>query len=110
MKTLAWLIVGAFAIVFVLTTFVPYSPARLSAEAYFSEQEIDVGLRYAYERRFFMWTSIAVELGLLMSLGMTGLARQLADRFLAWTGQRRILAVLGVGLVYMVLHEVLHLP
>jgi STE24 endopeptidase len=110
MKTLVWLIVGAFVIVFVLTTFIPYSPARVTAEAYFSEREIDVGLRYAFERRFFMWASIALELGLLMTLGMTGLARRWANRFLAWTGQRSILAALGVGLVYLTLHEILQLP
>jgi STE24 endopeptidase len=110
MKTLALLIVGAFVIVFVLTTFIPYSPARVTAEAYFSEQEIDVGLRFAFERRLFMWASIALELGLLMVLGMTGSARRWADRFLAWTGQRRILAALGVGLLYLTLHEILQLP
>jgi STE24 endopeptidase len=41
---------------------------------------------------------------------MTNIGRRLADRFLGWTGHNRILAVLGVGLVYLSLAEVLYLP
>lgn len=110
MKTLVWLIVGAFAIVFAITTFIPYSPAEVTAQAYFSEQEIEIGLRYAFERKLFMWGSVALELGLLMTLALTGLARRCADRFLAWSGQRRILAALGMGLLYLMLHQILQLP
>jgi STE24 endopeptidase len=110
MKTLAWLIVGAFVIVFVLTTFIPYSPAVVTAEAYFNPLEIRNGQHFSFERRLFMWGSIALELGLLMLLGMTGIARRWADCILGWTGRSRILTALGMGLVYATLHEILQLP
>jgi len=49
-------------------------------------------------------------LGLLYVLAMTSLARRWADRLLDWTGQRRIIAALGMGLTFVVLHEILYLP
>jgi STE24 endopeptidase len=57
-----------------------------------------------------MWGATALELGLLCVLALTGIARRWADRFLVWSGQRRILAVLLMGLAYVCLHEILMLP
>jgi STE24 endopeptidase len=111
MKTLVWTIAAVFFVLFLLTTFVPYPAARDDAlSAGFTPDDIDTGRQIIFERRFFFWGATALELGLLCVLAMTGLARLWADRFLVWTGQRRILAVLLMGLAYVALHEILFLP
>jgi len=111
MKTLVTTIAALFFLLFVLTTFVPYPAARATAlNTGFTEEQINTGLQYTFERRFFQWTAIGLELGLLYVLAMTSLARRWADRVLDWTGQRRIIAALGMGLIYVVLHEILYLP
>src|ERR1700722_19188596 len=111
MKTLAATIDPLFFLLFVVTTFVPFPAARDTAtDAGFSAEQIDQGRLYSFQRRVFLWTGTALELGLLYCLAMTGVARRLADRFLAWTGERRILAALGMGAVYLVLHKVLFFP
>src|SRR5471032_2333945 len=104
MKTLVCTVAALFFLLFILTALVPYPAARETALASgFDSSTIDTGLQYAFERRFFSWTWTAVELTLLYVLAMTSVGRRLADRFLGWTGNRRILAVLGVGLVYLVI-------
>ena len=111
MKTLVSTVAALFFLLFVLTTLVPYPPARETAlNSGFDNATIDTGLQFAFERRFFSWTWIAVELTLLYVLAMTSVGRRLADRFLGWTGNRRILAVLGVGLVFALIEEILYLP
>ncbi len=112
MKTLVTTIAALFFLLFVLTTFVPYPAARATAlnTGFFTEDQINTGLQYTFERRFFQWTAIALELALLYVLAMTSLARRWADCLLDWTGQRRIIAALGMGLTYVVLHEILNLP
>ncbi|MBI1830717.1 MAG: M48 family metallopeptidase [Planctomycetes bacterium] len=111
MKTTVSTIAAGFFLLFVLTTFVPYPAARESAHAAdFSTEQIDRGLQYAFERRFFFWGATALELGFLCVLTMTGLGRRLADWFLERTGQRRVLAALGVGAVYLIGHELLWAP
>jgi STE24 endopeptidase len=111
MKTLVSTIAALFFLLFVLTTLVPYPPARETALASgFDNTTIDTGLQFTFERRFFSWTWTAVELTLLYVLAMTSVGRRLADRVLGWTGNRRILAVLGVGLVFAVIEELLYLP
>lgn len=111
MKTAASTIAALFLVLFVLTTFVPYPAARESAQAVdFSAEQIDRGLQYTFERRFFFWGATALHLALLCVLAMTGAGRWLADRFLEWTGERRILAALGVGMVYVAAHELLWMP
>ena len=111
MKTLIWTIAAAFFVLFVLTMFVPYPPARAEAiSAGFTQDDIHTGSQITFERRLCMWGATALELGLLCVLALTGIARRWADRFLAWTGQRRILAVLLMGLSYVCLHEILMLP
>jgi STE24 endopeptidase len=111
MKTLVSTIAALFFLMFVLTTFVPYPGARATAlHTGFTEDQINTGLQYTFERRFFQWTADALELGLLYVLAMTRLARRWADRLLDWTSQRRIVAALGMGLTYVALHEILHLP
>src|SRR6266851_2780865 len=111
MKTLISTIAALFLLLFVLTTFVPHPAAREEARtAGFTVDQIDTGLQYTFERRFFQWTAIALELALLYVLAMTRLARRWADRLLDWTGQRRILVALGMGLTYVALHEILNLP
>ena len=111
MKTLVPTIAALFLLLFVVTTFIPYPPARDTAmDAGFTPAQIDLGLRYTFERRFFLWGATALELGLLYFLAMTSVSRRLADRFLAWTGGRRILAALGMGAVYLALHKLWSLP
>jgi STE24 endopeptidase len=111
MKTLATTVAALFFLLFVLTTFVPYPPAIEKAqEAGFNADDISTGLQITFERRFFLWGRTALELGLLYVLAMTGLARRWADRFLAWSGNNRIVAVLGMGLLCLVLQEFVSLP
>jgi len=94
-----------------VATFIPSEAAYKQArEAAFTTDQIDLGLQYALERRCFMWTLQAIELALLAGMALTGCGRWLADRFLAWTGQRRVLAALGVAAVYAIAHELLYLP
>ena len=111
MKTLATTIAASFLVLFILTTLVPYPPARETAlHSGFSSDLIETGLQYTFERRFFSWGWIALELTLLYVLVFTSLSRRWADRWLAWTGGRRVLAVMGMGLAYVLIQEVLYLP
>ncbi|MBI3823109.1 MAG: M48 family metallopeptidase [Planctomycetes bacterium] len=111
MKTIVSTIAALFLVLFILTTFVPYPPARSAAlNAGFTDADIDTGLQLAYERRFFAWATIALELGILCAFALSGLGRRWADRLLEWTGERRIPAALGMGLTIAVVHEILWLP
>jgi STE24 endopeptidase len=111
MRTLASTIAAVFFVLFVLTTFISYPPAQVTAhDVGFKDDQIDIGLRYTFERRFFFWGTTALEVGLLCVLALTNLGRRWADRLLAWTGNRRILAALGMGLTFAVVHEVLYFP
>jgi STE24 endopeptidase len=95
---------------FVLTTFVPYAPSRAEAARYFSAEEIDDGLRYAFQRRLFFWTSVALQLTLLGVLALTGAGRRLADFCDRLTGKRWLLTVLLVGGVCFLAQTALELP
>jgi STE24 endopeptidase len=98
-------------ILLALAMFVPYPPARDDAlAAGFTSEQIDLGLQYSLERRIIFWIATTLEFALLSFLALTGWSRRWADRFLAWSGQRRLFAVLGVGLIYFVLHQALFLP
>ncbi len=111
MKTLVPTIAALFLVLFVLTTFVPYPPARDTAlAAGFKDEQIDTGLQITHQSRFFTWTWIALHLAKFYVIALTPVGRRLADRFLAWTGNRRILAALGVGLVLVLIEEILWLP
>jgi STE24 endopeptidase len=111
MKTLIYTSAAAFFVLVVLTTFVPYPQARADAlAAGFTEDDINIGLQLTRERRLFMWGATALELTLLCIFAMPPFARKLADRWLAWTGGQRVLAALGVGLTYWIIHEILSLP
>jgi STE24 endopeptidase len=57
-----------------------------------------------------MWAGQALELGILCAFALTSLGRRLADRMLAWTGQRRVLAAVAVGIFISLVHFVLYLP
>lgn len=110
-KAIALVLACGFALLFVATTFIPYAPAIDAARAAgFSDAEIETGLQFTLERRFFMWGGMALELSLLFLFALTSCGRRLADRFLAWTGHRRILAMLGVGFCFWILHEILYVP
>src|SRR5205823_204268 len=93
----ALLLSGLLALLalFFLTTFVPTPEStRADAAQYFSQADIDTGLRFSFERRLFFWASTAIELGLLIYLIATGAARRWADRFDRWTGRRWLLTLL----------------
>src|SRR5260370_35353780 len=98
MKTLVSTIAALFLLLFVLTTFVPHPAAREEARtAGFTVDQIDTGLQYTFERRFFQSTAIALEFALLYVPAMTRLARRLGGLFTVWTVQSRILACLAIG-------------
>lgn len=109
------LLIAAVALVmvgqFVLANFVPYAPAIDTARAAgFTDDEIATGLQFTFERRFFVWLNLALELGFLGALTFTRLGRALADRWLAWFGGRRVPAALGVGLTLWTALALLYLP
>jgi STE24 endopeptidase len=92
-------------------TFIPYSPALDEARAAgFSDETIQTGLNFAFERRILFWIWTALDLGLLYVLAISGLGRRWADRCLAWTHGYRIPAALCLGLGYLALHEIVTLP
>src|SRR5476651_951450 len=103
MKALIWTIAGVYVLLFVLTTFVPYEPARVEASDYFFKDEIDTGLEYAFQRRLFMWASVGLELVLLYVLATAAWVRRWVNWVRDWSGIRSLVPVLGVGLLYMVL-------
>jgi STE24 endopeptidase len=111
MKIFVSLIVGTFLLLVILTMFTSYPPAIEDARAAgFSDSDIQTGMQYNYERRLFMWASQALELLLLCTFALTSVCRGLANRFLIWTGERRVLAALGVGFCFWFLHNLLYLP
>jgi STE24 endopeptidase len=134
LKTALALIVVAFVLLFILTTFVP-PPAAEYAEArrFFSLDEIATGETFGFGRKLFFWASTALELGLLIALVVTGAARRLADtyshwlrldvvpaavdgsrgrRLRAWAGSlgRWLVVLLLMGATYAILHELLQFP
>jgi STE24 endopeptidase len=103
-------VVITMAALFVLTTLVPYPPAREEALRHFSSEEIDIGQQYAFERRLFFWANVVIEASLLGVLALTGLGRRWADHFLVWTGGRRLPAALLMGGAYFAIDQLLHFP
>jgi STE24 endopeptidase len=68
-----------YALLFTLTTFTHSEAAEVAAAKYFTHAEIANGLRYAFQRRLFFWTSTALQLLFLSFVVFTGFARRLAD-------------------------------
>lgn len=109
MKNFVGLVLALFFALFILTVFVPYPPARLEAERYFTPHDIDRGLEYSLERRLLFWASSAVELGLLLLFGLTVASRRLADGVGRLSGYW-LIVVLSVGGVCYVAIQLLQLP
>ncbi len=105
-------VTGLFLVaLFVVTTFIPYPTARQQAlEAGFDEAMIDQNFQYAFERRISFWISTSSEFALLVFLAMSGVARRWAEWLLVRCKQNRYVAALGLGLAYLLLHELLYLP
>jgi STE24 endopeptidase len=68
-----------YGLLFVLTTFPASSEAEAQASRYFSSQEIETGLRFAFQRRLFFWAITALQLAFLFVVVFSGFARKLAD-------------------------------
>jgi STE24 endopeptidase len=68
-----------YTILFVLTTFPRSAEVEAAAVRYFSKQEIELGLRYAFQRRLFSWSSTAVQLAFLTVVVFSGFGRRVAD-------------------------------
>jgi STE24 endopeptidase len=107
-------LVGAGLVAIVLlciATFIPYPPAaEIARAAGFSDSTIETGLQLNFERRIFFWIYTVIELGLICVLALTPIGRRVADRLLVWTRGYRIPAALGMGCIYLVLHDLLTLP
>jgi STE24 endopeptidase len=99
-----------FLVVFTVTTFVPSPAARAEAARYFSQKEIDQGLRFAFERRLFYWAGFGLHLGILTWIVFSGFARKLAEGCLAWTARLWFFAVLLVGAFCFLVEEAISLP
>ena len=111
MKRLLAAGLGVFLALFLLTTFVPWSDAQARALAYgFTSEQVERGLQFSFERRLFFWLGSALELGLLVVLITTGMARRWADWFYARTRGSWLLTLVLMGLAYLVLHELLQFP
>src|SRR5207245_1740103 len=110
-----------YALLFALTMF-PHSPAaEAQASAYFSQQEIETGFRYAFQRRMFVWASTGLQLTFLFVVVFTGFGRKLADvlgsvvpfptnRGRLLRGLHWLATVLLVGAFCFVVEELLLLP
>jgi len=110
-KIVIGLIVAALFALVTLTTFIPYPAAIEEARATgFSDSDIQIGLQYSFERRLFLWLAQVLEVGLLCGFALTRVSRRLADRLLGWTWQNRILAALGIGLFFSLVHTLLYVP
>ncbi|MCC6421527.1 MAG: M48 family metallopeptidase [Gemmataceae bacterium] len=68
-----------YVVLFFVTTFTQSAAAEARAAAYFSRHDIERGLRYAFERRLFFWSSTAVQLLFLGAVVFSGFGRRLAD-------------------------------
>ncbi len=68
-----------YVTLFALTTFTRSAQFESAAAAYFSPQEIERGLRLAFQRRLFFWGSTALQLLFLAVVVFSGCARRLAD-------------------------------
>jgi STE24 endopeptidase len=99
-----------FVAVFVGTTLLPDPAARAEAAKYFTQEEINQGLRFSFERRLFFWTGFGIHVVILTWIVFTGFARKLADGCLAWTGGRWLVAVLLVGAFCFLIEEAISLP
>src|SRR5215467_3200935 len=69
-----------FTGLFVATTFAESESARIQAETFFTTEQIEVGLHYAFQRRLLMWAGIFLDLGFLALLIATPLTRRITDR------------------------------
>jgi STE24 endopeptidase len=131
LKATFTVILAAFLVLFIVSTFVPPPATEVDhARLYFTEEQIETGLRFAFERRFFFWGSTALELGLLLALVGTGWLGKLCAR---WTGYsdddaavgaslterlwssrsslaRWLVTLLLVGAGYAILYELLQFP
>src|SRR5262245_6124009 len=110
MRRFVGLVVAVFFGLCVLTTFVPYPPARTEAERYFDAQVIDNGLEYSLQRRLLFWSATGVELGLLLALGLTSAGPRLADAFLRLVPGSWLVALAGVGSVCFLLQHLVQFP
>jgi STE24 endopeptidase len=101
---------GAFLLLFVLTTFVPSAQAEARAAAYFSADEIATGLRYSFERRLLFWAATGLELALLGYLVAGGAGRRWADRFQGLARGSWLGTLLLMAAAYWLAHEALQFP
>jgi len=110
MTRVIWAGLLLFLAVLLATTFVPSPAARAEAANYFSPKEINQGLQLSFERRLLYWADFGIHLGILTWIVFSGFARKLADGCLAWTGGRRLVAVLLVGVFCFLVEEAVALP
>src|ERR1700686_4115664 len=99
-----------FVTLFVVTAFSHSSAARAEAALYFSDEVIERGLEYSFQRRLLFWPLLALRFGLLVVLVETGLGRRVTDRCQALVGGRWLPTVLLVGALYFLADELLSLP
>lgn len=99
-----------FIMLFLATTFQDSEAARERARPFFTAEQIDVGLQFAFERRLFYWASVFIHLGFLTLLVATSIARRVTDRWHELVGGRWWLTVLLVGATYFLAVTALTFP
>lgn len=92
-------------------TFVP-APADTVAEAgaYFTGDEIELGVRFAAERRLLFWGQTFAQLTLMLALVFTNAGRRLTAWCQARTGGLWLLTLLTAGAVYYALLTICAFP
>jgi STE24 endopeptidase len=94
---------------FAVPCFLPSEQARTQAlEAGFSEDDIERGSQYAFQRQLFAWPWTILHIALLTVL--VAKSRTLADVCSRWVRGWWLPTVLMVGLVWTVLEEAINLP
>jgi len=99
-----------FTGLFVATTFADSESARVQAETFFTAEQIEVGLHYAFQRRLLMWAGIFLDLGFLALLIATPLTRRITDRCERLVGGRWLPALFVVGILFFAAQALLHFP
>lgn len=111
MKEVAALLILAFVGLFAVTTLpMATEDQQSAAEAEFTKDEIETGRDLTLERKLISWSGTFLTLGMLLILASPRRARNLANLFERWSGQRWWLAVLFMAVFCLLIHRVLLLP
>lgn len=105
-----WLGLGWILLMGASSILLHYQVDPSGARNYFSEEEIEIGLDYAFERKWIGWTSQVLSLAFLAILVLSPLGPRMVDRVERLTGQRWAWTVLLLGGIIYLGETVLSFP